>query len=166
MEVELRRDFMWFLCRCKGYSMGTVNRNMMASGFKVSRLARKSHVSSFKFGVVGITQKLSFSCSCQLLDIIAINVLWTQTSHDIIHPVRHGSTRWRRAVKHAYSTVEHTESKWKQRVAVGGVQTIEVSVIRKADSETLGKVAQAVTEQACLPLLTWKILALVRLFLL
>jgi len=91
--------------------MGTVNRNMMASGFKVSRLARKSHVSSFKFGVVGITQKLSFSCSCQLLDIIAINVLWTQTSHDIIHPVRHGSTRWRRAVKHAYSTVEHTESK-------------------------------------------------------
>lgn len=45
-------------------------------------------------------------------------------------------------------------------------QTIEVSVIRKADSETLGKVAQAVTEQACLPLLTWKILALVRLFLL
>lgn len=44
--------------------------------------------------------------------------------------------------------------------------TNEVSVIRKADSETLGKVAQAVTEQACLPLLTWKILALVRLFLL
>ena len=31
----------------------------------------------------------------------------------------------------------------------------QVSVIRKADSETLGKVAQAVTEQACLPLLTW-----------
>ena len=80
---------------------------MMASGFKVSRHARKSHASSF--GVVSITQMLSFSCSCQLL--VHINALWTQTIHDI-HPVRHGSTRWRRAVKHAYSTVEHTGGGW------------------------------------------------------